>query len=334
MKKIFTLFAALMITAAVFAQGSKNYTEKLVVVVNDVAAAPQSATVVVTSNTDGTINFNLKNFVLAAEDGDMPVGNIAVENLKVSDNGKYKSFEYKGNITIAEGDAEGVEFWMGPLLEEIPIDLKGKMTDDNLYVTIDIPLAGQQVNVQLGDEETVTAKKYTENLVVTINDIAAPAQPATVALTYNTDGTINFTLKNFILATEDDDMPVGNIAVRNLALKDEGGNKSFAYSGDIVIEEGDAEGVPFWAGPALQEIPIDLKGLMNDEHLYVTIDIALVGQQVNVKLGTEEALSVAGVTIGNASAAYYTVNGVKVNSLQKGINIVKIGSEVKKVLVK
>ena len=46
--------------------------------------------------------------------------------------------------------------WMGPMFGEIPMNLKGKMNDEKLYVTIDIDMQetiGQVVYVQLGTDD-------------------------------------------------------------------------------------------------------------------------------------------------------------------------------------
>ena len=135
----------------------KTYSEDLYVTVDGLTEDKEVANVLVTSHNDGTINFNLKNFVL---NGMIPVGNIAVENISVaSDN----SFAFNGGIQIAAGDdpAYNEEDWAGPFITglcngAVPIDLKGKFIDeDNLLVTIDIDLTSveglnQMVYVHLG----------------------------------------------------------------------------------------------------------------------------------------------------------------------------------------
>ena len=98
-------------------------------------------------------------------------------------------------------------------------------------------------------------------------------------------------------------MPIGNIALTDIAVTEsEDGLKHFSYNDYIFIQPGDLEGYSEedWYGPfitVLDEnenplgIPIVLNGVMNDENLYVTIDIDMVnaglGQMIHVTLGSK-----------------------------------------------
>ena len=280
--------------------GGKVYTEQLLVTINGETSAPQMTDVTVFSNGDGTINFELKNFVLGAGSESMPVGNIVVENIPVSVGADGLSyFTYDDALNIQPGDLAVVEMWYGPMLGAIPLKLQGKMNEDKLYVTIDIDLQstlGQIVYVQLGTDDFVIipagGKLYTEQLVVTINGESSEPQMADVIVIDNGDGTINFELKNFFLGAGSESMPVGNIVVENIAVTEgSDGLKYFTYDDALTIQPGDKAGVEMWYGPMLGAIPLKLKGKMNDEKLYVTIDIDLqssLGQIVNVQVGTDE----------------------------------------------
>lgn len=128
----------------------KTYTEPLYVSINGVTAGPQDVAVLVQTRDDGKINFVLKNFILASEEGSMPVGNISVPGLEVKDG----AFSAKETVTIEPGDLEGVDFWLGTELNEVPLDLKGRFVgDDHIKVSIDIDMSGtlgQVINVHLG----------------------------------------------------------------------------------------------------------------------------------------------------------------------------------------
>ena len=279
--------------------GGKLYSEPLVVTINGESSAPQMADVIVIDNGDGTINFELKNFVLGAGSESMPVGNIVVENIAVTEGSDgLKYFTYDDALTIQPGDKAGVEMWYGPMLGAIPLKLQGKMNDENLYVTIDIDLQsslGQIVNVQVGTDDFVPAPVkstvYTEQLLVTINGETSEPQTTDVTVEENEDGTINLLLKNFFLASGSESIPVGNIYVQNLTLKEgEDGLQHFSYDASLAIQPGDLAGVEMWYGTALGDIPLKLNGVMNNKKLYVTIDIDMqstLGQMVYVQLGTE-----------------------------------------------
>ena len=263
---------------------SKVYSNQLIVDVNGEISDPQDTDVTVVDNGDGTINFELKNFVLGAGEDKMYVGNIVIKNLDVTaGTDGYKHFTFNDNVNIQAGDYEAD--WMGPILGEIPLNLEGKMSDEKLYVTIDINLAllTQQIHVQLA-----YATKYTEPLRVTINGETPEPQTADVYVVDNGDGSINFLLKNFFLSADGDFIPVGNIYVENIATAEESGMTTFAYNGTLTIRNGSAdlpEGSQ-WIGPDLGAIPVNLQGRISGNKLFVTIDIQeIFGQNVFVQLG-------------------------------------------------
>ena len=296
-KTLLTIFCALTVFCAM-AQSKKTYTEPLIVIINGASTDPQDASVVVVDNGNGTINFELQNFFLATGGESMPVGNISIENLPVTkgeDGLDYITFE--GTITIQPGDMEGVDMWMGPLLGNIPMKLNGKMNEAKLFVTIDIDMQEtlQQIcHVQLGTDDfsTATSKVYTEPLIVTINGASTDPQDASVVVIDNGNGTINFELQNFFLSTGGESMPVGNISIENLPVtKGEDGLDYITFDGTITIQPGTQEGVDMWMGPMLGDIPMELRGKMNDEKLYVTIDIDMqetLQQICHVQLGTDD----------------------------------------------
>lgn len=129
----------------------KSYTETLYVTINGETTEPQDANVLVQTRYDGNFNFVLKNFVLG---GEMPVGNINVPSLTKNPDG---SFSFEGITIIEPGDLEAVDEneWLGPLLGEVPLDLKGQFVgEDHLRVSIDIDMTtsdlGQFISVHLG----------------------------------------------------------------------------------------------------------------------------------------------------------------------------------------
>ena len=298
MKKILLTTFCVLTAFCAMAQSKKTYTEPLIVTINGLDSDPQDASVVVVDNGNGTINFELQNFFLATGGESMPVGNISIENLPVTkgeDGLDYITFD--GSITIQPGDMEGVDMWMGPALGDIPMKLKGKMNQEKLYVTIDIDMQEtihQICHVQLGTDDfpNVVRSVYTEPLIVTVNGVSTEPQDASVVVIDNGNGTINFELQNFFLSLGGNDMPVGTIRIENLPVtKGEDGLDYITFDGSITIQPGDMEGVDMWMGPALGDIPMKLKGKMNQEKLYVTIDIDMqetIHQICYVQLGTDD----------------------------------------------
>lgn len=271
--------------------GETRYKDLLLVSVNGAETTPQITDISVFDNGDGTINFALNNFILEQDGEKMPVGNIALNNLatEASEDGMMH-FSYDGNLIIEAGDPEVAEGWVGPALsgeEGLPVKLEGRLSDDQLFVSINIEIPGMTILVNL-----IPVKVYTDQLLVTIDGSSAEPQVADVMVSDNGNGTINFLLKNFVLVQEGQQMGVGNIFVRDLAAeKGDDGLMHFSYDGDITITAGDPEVSDTWMGPILCQnggIPIQLQGKMNLDKLFVTINIPFGGMSIFVQLGTDD----------------------------------------------
>ncbi|MBP5394148.1 MAG: hypothetical protein J6Y59_10095 [Bacteroidaceae bacterium] len=296
MKKFLLTVLCALFCLCGMAQSEKVYTEPLVVTINGESTEPQDASVTVVDNGNGTINFVLNNFVLNLGGEEMGVGNIELNDLEVKESVfGMKYFNYDDLLTIVEGNKEGVDTWMGPMLGEIPLVLAGKMNENNLYVTIDIDMQatlGQIIYVKLGANDLIKEEIYTESLVVTINEESTEPQNTDVTVVDNGNGTIKFVLNNFILTMGENETGVGNIVLDSLSVtKGEDSLNHFSYNGTLAITEGDKEGIDTWLGPMLGDIPLVLVGKMDREKLYVTIDIdmqATLGQIIYVKLGTDD----------------------------------------------
>ena len=325
MKKFLLTVLCALFCLCGMAQSEKIYTEPLVVTINGESTEPQDASVTVVDNGNGTINFVLNNFILAVGEEQMGVGNIVLNNLETKESiFGLKYFSYDGTLAIAEGNKEGIDTWMGPMLGDIPLVLQGKMTDDNLYVTIDIDMQamlGQIIYVKLGANDLSREKIYTEPLVVTINGESTEPQNTGITVVDNGDGTINFVLNNFILAVGEEQMGVGNIVLDTLVVtKEEDGLMHINYDGPLAIAAGDKEGVDLWMGPMLGEIPLVLVGKMNKEKLFVTIDIdmqATLEQIIYVKLGTDDFNSLKTGDV-NADGDVTIADGVAVLNAMAG----------------
>ncbi len=294
----FALATFLGINTQAKAQTTKTYTDYLVVTINEDSSDPQAANIDVSVNGD-VMTFSLNNFCLGAGDDVLGVGNIALDNIQLTETGiqGVYGFEVNQTITISEGDLEGIEMWLGPMLGDIPIVLKGNICNEKLYVTIDIDmmeLLDQIIHVEVGtpiDDKTMENKTYSDFLIVTINEDSSAPQKADIQVNVDNDK-MTFSLKNFCLGSGDDILGVGNITLDDIDLLSVEGKTNvydFEVIRNITITEGDLEGVEMWLGPMLGEIPIVLKGTICDKKLYVTIDIdmqELLEQTISVEVGT------------------------------------------------
>lgn len=143
---------------------------------------------------------------------------------------------------------------------------------------------------------SMSAKDYTDTLVVTVNGTATQ-QTATISVDKNDDGTYNFNLKNFMLKAEGQTMGIGNIELKDLkAAKSDKGDVVSTHR-NITITAGDDSKVKTWIGPMLGTIPLDLKLLVNDKKLYTLIDIDMqktLGQTIHVTFGDNYQLPNSG----------------------------------------
>ena len=302
MKKI--LLSILCAFSCLFgmAQSEKTYTEHYVVKTNGVVTNEADADVTIVDNGNGTINFVLKEFTVTIGNEPTNVGDISLEGVPVTEGEDgLKHFTDEGRTFTIPAEKLPADFRPYAFaFQNIPYTLQGKLNDTKLYATINIDMStlGQSISVEVGTDDfpTPVGKAYTEPLIVTINGNSSEPQDANVIVQDNGDGTINFVLKNFILVIGEEEMAVGNICVENIAVEEgDDGLKHFAYNGGTVLQEGDLEGVE-WMGPFINtlcggEVPLDLRGKMNDDKLYVTIDIdlqSIMQQIVYVQLGTDD----------------------------------------------
>ena len=325
MKK-FLLTMAVALTAMFATAQTKTYTDALTVNVGGGATDPQETTINVKSNSDGTYCLSLNNFVLG---GMIKVGNIVLDNISATEEAGIKSFATNQTIQITAGEGSADD-WMGPSLGDVPIDLKGEMTDGSLYCTIDINMGGEigLVAVTFGKDIKAT-RNYTDALVVTINGNSSTPQQTTINVDEKVDGTYTLSLNDFML----DGMPIGNIVLHDITATDNDGVFSFEKKQNITITSGSDDSVD-WGGPMLGEVPVDLTGKMTEYKLYCNIDIdmsALLGQVINVKFGNEDVTGIEQIAGEMGEKVVFDLTGRRVEAITApGIYIVN----GKKVIVK
>ena len=265
---------------------STDYSGFLTVTVNDNSADPQITTIRLIKNTANSYSFALDNFILGAGEEAMPIGNILLKNLTVSEDGS--SFTANQTIQITEGDKEGVTGWFGPGLGDVPVVLSATKNGDNMTADIDIDMTstiGQVIKVSFTPE---VETQFTNPLLVTVNGNSADPQITTIRLIKNTANSYSFALDNFILGAGEEAMPIGNILLKNLTVSEDG--SSFTANQTIQITEGDKEGVTGWFGPGLGDVPVVLSATKNGNNMTANIDIDMtstIGQVIKVSFAPE-----------------------------------------------
>ena len=190
-------------------------------------------------------------------------------------------------------------------------------------------------------------KKYTDDLIVTVNGTSTAPAPTTIITEDLGNGGINLELQDFILRSEGDEIPIGNIHVADIPLKEENGYQSFDLKDKMtVVTAGDESTGIVWMGPIMfpDGLSIDISGKSTDEKFYCTLDLTFAGEVIHVTFGTDEfgnsVHSVNADGAANRKVDVYTLQGSLIrrgvekahalNGLQKGIYIVGGRKTVKK----
>jgi hypothetical protein len=230
---------------------------------------------------------------------------------------------------------------MGPSLGDVPVNLTAYMKGDKIYCLIDIYMASlkQTINVRVGSEYVSTS--YKDNLVVTINKNASAPQSSTVNLEQSlVDDSYNLSLKNFILGSGADIVPVGNINMKKVDVTtDANGLMHISTNQTIQIAAGDpgytmkvnGEDYTFqtddWMGPSLKDVPVVLTGIANATKMAIKIDIdmqASLKQIIGVTFGTMSLDAVADMDLGKVYVGQtlnkpFMVNGFFVGNVNVAV---------------
>lgn len=99
---------------------------------------------------NGSYSLELKNFILEGLGG---IGNIKVNNLDVKDN----TYTTSQVITITEGDDPNIEYWIGPELGKVPVDVTATVKGNQLVAQIKI----REFDQDLGDIDVTFAPTIT-----------------------------------------------------------------------------------------------------------------------------------------------------------------------------
>ncbi|MBO5583520.1 MAG: PCMD domain-containing protein [Prevotella sp.] len=155
MKKLFTLL--LIVTTAV-ASFATDYNVPITITVNGVSSE-QNAVISVTEN-GGLYDINLKNFILQAGNTPTGVGNVELKGIKPIQDGNATLLLAKQNVKITKGDDPNVSVWMGTMIGEIPVELRGKIEGDRLRCYLDISLIGQVIKVAIGNGYQIANQSF------------------------------------------------------------------------------------------------------------------------------------------------------------------------------
>ena len=120
---------------------------------------------------------------------------------------------------------------------------------------------------------------YTCHLKVNVNGFITEQDGVQVVVNEN-NGSYDLSLKNFVLVSDEQSLPVGNIAVSGVEGVDQYGYTTLTYNESVLITEGDDPQYDYWAGTMLGEVPLNLTARFIDTALSANIDIVMSAEMV------------------------------------------------------
>lgn len=134
-------FTTLMALAAMVFAGKASatvYNGQLQVNVNGSVSEQAQPITIVTNGDECTLSIN--NFCLTAGGEKMGVGNIVLKGKASSKAGDVMELSVKDNVEITAGTDPSISMWMGPILGQVPIDMKATFSSKVLNTTINIDM--------------------------------------------------------------------------------------------------------------------------------------------------------------------------------------------------
>ena len=126
------------------------------------------------------------------------------------------------------------------------------------------------------------ARSYTDTYVVTMDGAVVQEATETVYVTETAPNTYTLEIHNLVLGTTQ----IGNIVIPGIKASEASPYyEEFSMDTTVTISKGDLGGA--WMGPMLGQVPITVYGKINEEKLYVNIDMTVLGKSVNVRFGTD-----------------------------------------------
>lgn len=290
-------------------------------------------TTTVTRMSDGTVALQVKDILLSLGGESMKFGSISIPAFEPTTRNGYDDLAFEDTLLVTGNEALETDV-------KALVKFKGSLSDTQLYYTLSVDfgedVAAEIYNFQFGTDfvkrGVKESKTYTDDLVITVNDVQTDPTEASVVMEYLENKGINFTLRDFVMELEGNSMYVGNIMLEDLPLytQDAVANPYgyFHFNGNIEITAGSDE-EQTWIGPELGIIPLRLKGSMDDKHLYVTIDIDMqesLGQTIHVLFGTHEPTAINSIYNTQVSnkwfdGKYYDLSGRRIMKPAKGLYI-------------
>lgn len=132
----------------------------------------------------------------------------------------------------------------------------------------------------------INATTYTCHVKVTVNGFTTEQDEVQVDIIKNS-GAYDLSLKNFVLLSEGQAIPVGNVNLTGVPGIDEYGFTKLLFDDDIYITNGDDPQYDYWMGPMISPVPTNAIARFIDTaisgDLYIDMSSTL-GQIISVSI--------------------------------------------------
>lgn len=343
MKKILHLFLFLLLSVAASAGETLTFNDLLHWSGDDSTFGSGSNSkgtwdfmtdVKVTDNDDDTYTIEICNFRMF---GKVDCGNAIFRNVPGTSKGNIVTLSTGGEKIDGEivgGQYAGFETKMtveGAFLrsgDQIYLHLEGKFegwADDPFKIYFGVPIEGDPIIYKEPAEITYAnlTTSHEADKIYLIEDI-------------NNEGTYKLIYKDFTFTSNNFSM--GDYEVAEVKpTEGEDGYKHISYNGMAKLANLGtyAAQVGFYTG---QEVPFKIDATFNDTRMQADVTLRVSAtSEATVKYGVDPSewvsTAINGVeTDSNAKTEIFTIGGVKVNGLQKGLNIVRRGGKTIKVI--
>ncbi len=182
---------------------------------------------------------------------------------------------------------------------------------------------------------SASATAYTDMMKVFMGGIMLLSEEETFYLTTEEDGTYTLAIENLIISVEGEDIGIGTIHIPNIVGTQRDGFVSLYAEETLEAEKGDDPDIYIWWGTLVGPMDVVFTGTLTDTlYAHITLKTSTVGDLI-VEFG-DDTTGIASLSKEPATInGIYSVGGQRLNSLTKGVNIVKYNDgTIKKLYVK
>lgn len=150
MKKLFIFICMSLLPVTMMAT---DYKDRLIVDING-NKVEQMATISVDQQPDGKYTLSLQNFILNMGGTEMAIGNITLKDVDGVSQDERTLLTASQTVQITNGTEPTNAMWIGPSLGAVPVKMAARLAYDKLTTAITIYMAGMNINVYFGKDNT------------------------------------------------------------------------------------------------------------------------------------------------------------------------------------